>query len=362
MSTAHQDQCVQLSFKGSPMEVGYAHGRAVKALLRKNNEQYIGGMARAGVLDVAKMRREAMTWFETVPARFREEEEGIARGAEIGLRDMVEWLYGSAYAAGGSAAARHQSQGCTSVVTSVEGRTWIAHNNDWHDFGSHQWTAAIVRHVDDRLPHLTFGLQGDASAIVGVNRERLWLNMNGFPARDARRHDAPVMPYVFLVREALETCRSLADVEALLQGCDRDVGMAVYAVDGKTEEAAVFECGLSTYVRRDPAPGHDKTLISWSRDPSVRDMPREAAPNAWIFGSNTRERIDRLKTLLVETPMTDLPADLIGILGDPEVEDAMGTVYSNVACPGRGLVWFGCGGLPAASAGTWHRIEWPFGQ
>jgi hypothetical protein len=334
------------------MEVGYAHGHAVKALLRKNNEQYIGGMARAGVLDLAKMRREAMPWFETVPARFREETEGIARGAEIRLSDTVEWLYGSAYAA----------QGCTSVVTSVDGRTWIAHNNDWYDFGSHRWTAAVTRHVDDRIPHLTFGLQGDACAVVGVNRERLWLNTNGFPARDSRREDARVMPYVFLIREALETCRTIEDVEALIENCDRDRGMAVYVVDGKTEEAALFECGFSTYVRRDPAPGK-KTLISWSRDPSVREMEHDdaAAPNAWIFGSNTRERVDRLKTLLVETPMTtDLPADLIRILGDSEVEDALGTVYSNVACPGQGLVWFGCGGLPAASAGTWHRIEWPW--
>ncbi len=75
---------------------------------------------------------------------------------------------------------------------------------------------------------------------------------------------------------------------------------------------------------------------------------------------NTPDRIGRLKSLLIETPMTDLPADLIRVLADPGVENATGTVYSNVACPGEGLVWFGCGGFPAASAGTWHRIDWPW--
>ena len=63
--------------------------------------------------------------------------------------------------------------------------------------------------------------------VVGVNRERLWLHMNGFPTRAA--HPAgkkPVLPYVFVIREALEVCGSLDDVEVLLERFDRDNGMA----------------------------------------------------------------------------------------------------------------------------------------
>lgn len=349
MSTAHQDKCVQLSFKGSPMEVGYAHGRAVKALLRKNNEQYIGGMARAGLLDTGQMRREAMPWFETVAPRYREELEGIARGAGIPPTKMIEWLYGSCYAVSG---------GCTSVIASIAGRTWIAHNNDWHDFGSHRWTSAIVRHVEGRIPNLVFGLQGDVAAVVGVNRERLWLNMNGFFANDEHRPHTPVIPYPLVIREALETCRSIGDVEDLLRECDRDAGLAIYAVDGKTGEAAVIECGLGTYIRRDPV--ESKTVVSCSRDLSIREVRDEEAvlPDVPIFGSNTRERIARLRELLA-APMTDPPADLIRVVADPGVE-ASDTLYSNVACPETGEVWFGSGGLPAASAGTWQRIEWPW--
>ena len=196
--------------------------------------------------------------------------------------------------------------------------------------------------------------------MVGVSRERLWLHMNGFFSTDARRRHAPLMPYVLLIREAMETCRTIAELEDLIRVCDRDNGMAIYAVDGKTDEAVLFECGLSTYVRRDPVTA--KTLVSCSRDLSVREVVHGQAvsPKARIFGSNTRDRVARLETLLTETAMTDLPADLIGILADPGVEDESGTVYSNVACPGEGMLWFGCGALPAASAGTWHRIEWPW--
>ena len=136
--------------------------------------------------------------------------------------------------------------------------------------------------------------------------------------------------------------------------------MAIYVVDGKTEDAALFECGLSTVVRRDPIAS--KTVVSSSRDLSIREVDHRDTqpPNATIFGSNSRERVDRLQTLLTQTPMTDLPADLISILGDEIVEDPEGTVYSNVACPGRGEIFFSGGNLPAASSGPWRRIDWPW--
>ncbi len=341
--------CDLLRFEGSPADVGYAHGTVLRASLRKNLQAYNESMRRAGVLDVRKVRREWASWFDTVASHYRQELEGIARGAEIPLDDMVQWLYGSAYAV----------QGCTSVIASIDGRTWIAHNNDWYDFGSHRWTAAIVRHIDGKIPHLTFGLQGDVCVVVGINQERLWLHMNGFFARDERRGHVPLVPYVLFIREALENCQTIEQVEDLIRACDRDAGMAIYVVDGKTEDAALFECGRSKYVRRDAS--GDGVVVSCSRDRSVREMADGAvAPNARIFGSNTRERVARLETLLTESAMSDLPADLIRVLADPVVEDETGTVYSNVACPGQGLVWFGRGSLPAASTGTWHRIEWPW--
>ena len=48
---------------------------------------------------------------------------------------------------------------------------WIAHNNDWYDFGSHRWTGIVVRAVSGRIPHLAFGLKGDVCTVVGVSEE-----------------------------------------------------------------------------------------------------------------------------------------------------------------------------------------------
>ena len=62
-----------------------------------------------------------------------------------------------------------------------------------------------------------------------------------------------------------------------------------------------------------------------------------------------------------------LPDDLIRILADEDVEqrreaENFWTVYANVACPSLGLTWFAYGGTPAASQGTWYKIDWPWHQ
>ena len=59
----------------------------------------------------------------------------------------------------------------------------------------------------------------------------------------------------------------------------------------------------------------------------------------------------------------NLLADLIRILADDEIErrdKKVMTVYSNVACPNTGEIWYTFGGYPAASQGNWQRLEWPW--
>ena len=282
--------------------------------------------------------------------------EGVAKGAHVPIEALVDSILASAY----------PTVACSSLLYYRDGHWWVAHNNDWYDFGSHTWTGAVVRAVDGRIPHLTFGLEGDVCTVVGVNRERLWLHMNGFPARDDRPAGTkPVLPYVFVIREALEVCRSLDDLEALLEGFDRDNGMAIYAIDGKTEEAALFECDCSSAVRREPDPR--RTVVSHSRDPD--DRARDGAPGA-VIGSNATDRIDRIEEGLRAAEGETLPEALIEILADARVEERgaegifqdpnSSTLYANVAAPGKGLIWFAHGAVPAASAARWAPLNWPW--
>jgi hypothetical protein len=155
-------------------------------------------------------------------------------------------------------------------------------------------------------------------------------------------------------------CRTLSDVEAFLNENNRDGGMLLFAVDGKTNEFAVFECFCSKYVQRDSS---ERWIVGTNHycaceDPTLGDDEGSVS---------TLSRYSRMKSLVrdlytSQTPRS-LPTDLIRILADDKIERRnkdLVTAYANVACPNSGEVWYTFGGYPAASAGNWQRLEWPW--
>jgi hypothetical protein len=72
---------------------------------------------------------------------------------------------------------------------------------------------------------------------------------------------------------------------------------------------------------------------------------------------------NRIRTLTAPQTAPNMPADLIQSLADDEIErraEPLITVYSNVACPSTGEIWYTFGGYPAASRGNWQKLEWPW--
>ena len=70
-----------------------------------------------------------------------------------------------------------------------------------------------------------------------------------------------------------------------------------------------------------------------------------------------------MQSLPASQPPSNLPADLIRILADEGIERRetdLVTVYSNMACPSTGEIWYTFGGYPAASQGAWQRLKWPW--
>ena len=220
------------------------------------------------------------------------------------------------------------------------------------------WGYTIIREVEGRLPTMTFGLQGDVFTATGVNKERLWLHANALPTSDAPTLEKPHLAFYVFIPEALETCRTISDVENLLNAVDRIGGMNLFVVDGKTNEFVVFECASSSYARRDPSHGK---IVATNHSCSTNERASGKIP------SRSERRFNRIETLLEQDPPSHLPDDLIRILADTDVEqrreaENFWTVYANVVCPSLGLTWFAYGGTPAASQGTWHKIDWPWYQ
>jgi len=283
-----------------------------------------------------------MPWFGTLPARYREELSGMAEGAQLPVARLAEWFYVELC----------DGLGCSSAVGWIAGRAWVARNNDadWIPEEPDLWGHAVVRAIDGCIPTLVFGQEGEMFAPSGVNAERLWLHDDWLPDADDPADEA-LPPCWIWAREALETCASVADVERLLAALPRHGGMNLFVVDGKTEEGALFECSGRRSARRGPVDGR---LIATNHACELPDAP---SGNADSVG-----RFRRFEQLLAGHQSSRPPDDLVRVLADDvEVLDAdVGTVYATVACPSTGELWYTAGGFPAASAGTWQRIAWPW--
>lgn len=340
-------------FAGSPYQVGFAHGRVAGARLATIIDHYVDGMTRSYGIDQSRLRSGAVPWLGILPAHFRQELAGMADGARLPLARLAEWLYVELCV----------NWGCSTAVGLIDGRAWVARNNDadWIRADPDCWGHAVVREIEGRLPTLIFGLEGDCFGASGVNAQRLWIHPDYLANTDVVGHEALLPSWVWC-REALETCTGIADVERLLDELPRNGGMNLFVVDGKTEEAALFECSGQRHVRREPVAG-------WLIAPNTYGALSDSVPDgAGDDADEGARRFRRLRRLLEDRPPAMLPDDLINLLADPGVEASsegdgatgFGTVYANVACLSLGEVWYAAGGFPAASAGSWQRVPWPW--
>ncbi|MFC2029666.1 C45 family autoproteolytic acyltransferase/hydrolase [Chloroflexota bacterium] len=338
-----------LRFRGSPYEIGFAAGRTLGAKLEQTINHYTTNREHAS--DMIQLHRGALPWLRRLPKRFQDELEGMAEGANLPLQRLAEWSY----------IEECESIRCSAAVGLFEKRAWIARNND--SFVPELWGYVSIREVEGRIPTISFSMQGDVFAPTGINQDRLWLHYNFLSAWDEPGPGRPhVPPYVFLT-EALELCRTISDVEALLNRIDRDGGMLLFAVDGKDNEFALFDCMRSRHYRRQPSNGW---IVGTNHYCACEDLTLSDADKEPLGTlSRFKQMEDLVQTLSASQTPPNLPADLIQILADDAIERRVYdkrviTVYSNVACPSTGEIWYTFGGYPAASRGNWQKLEWPW--
>lgn len=339
-------------FKGHPYEIGFAAGRALGAKLEQSINHYIARREHAS--DMNKVRQGALPWLRRLPKRFQDELQGMAEGANVPLQRLAEWNY----------IEECESCRCSAAVVLFDHRAWVARNND--TYVPELWGYATIREVDGRIPTISYSMEGDVFAPTGINKDRLWLHYHFLPVWDEPAPGKPHVPGYVFISEALELCHTLGDIEPFLHENHRDGGMMLFAVDGKTNEFAVFECMCAKHVRRDPWDGWivGTNHYCTCEDPTLGDDE---------VSRSTLSRFQRMERLVQDlyasqTP-PNLPADLIRILADDEVErrgqesrrgQELVTAYANVACPASGEIWYTFGGYPAASAGNWQQLKWPW--
>ena len=333
-------------YAGTPGEVGRAAGRTIGPRFGTLIERYIRERPQwPGALDSDLLHAHALPWLRALPERFQEELEGLAEGADLPLQLVAEWQYVESCV----------KDGCSGFVGRIGGHVWIARNND--TFVPDLWGHAVVKAITGRIPAMSFGLEGDVFTPTGLNARRLWMHHQQLVTADAPRPGRPHLHGWILLTELLETCATIPEVEARLAEVDRDEGMILFVVDGKTDEFAVFECGSTSHARRTDRPwlaatNHACRLGGGSLGPEDADSVARQA------------RLETMATALLDRAAGPrLPDDLVAMLADERVErrgGAFATAYSAVACPATGELWFTFGGVPAASRGDWQPIAWPW--
>jgi len=264
-------------YAGTPREIGQAAGLALGRRLETTIARYVRERPqRPGALDFDALRRGALPWLRTLPTRFQEELEGLADGADLPVQRVAEWSYLDSCV----------DDGCSGFVGRLNGRAWVARNNDMFVPGI--WGYATIRDVTGRIPTLCFGLEGDVFTATGINRDRLWLHHQALPTLDRPRPGRPHLPGWVLLTDMLETCSTIGEVETRLDEVDRDEGMILFAVDGKSDEFAILECTSSGHARRaESAPWLVATNHASAAVPSVGD-------------ENSRSRHERMEVMAVE--------------------------------------------------------------
>ena len=330
--------------KGTPKKIGVALGQALGVKLEQNISLYMNKRPiRPDALDMDELHRGALPWLRGLPQRFQDELEGMAEGANLPLQRVAEWIY----------VEQCVQDSCSGFICLLNGRAWVGRNND--TFVPEMWGYVTIREIADRISTISFGMEGDIFTPTGINQEKLWLHYNFLPVWDTPRAYKPHLPgYVFLT-EALETCSTIRQVEELLDNIDRDGGMMLFAVDGKTDEFAIFECSCSSYTKRvsleNGGVGTNHYCTGEMKEQNEGSLSRYRRLEELVGALYNREDSVRI------------PTDLIVILADDGVEkrhNDYGTVYANVACPSSREIWYTFGGYPAASKGSWRQINWPW--
>ena len=348
---------------GEPGHAGEQHARLIGDILNPRFvDAYIHQLAEVIRFTPDDLPQQAVAWLDRLPVQYQEEIAGMARGSELSTARITEFLYADIAHATRTEQAIAGPM-CSAVVAQLDDRqTWIGRNCDWLVPTLTRGTAAVVHETPHRIPVMAVGIRGDIDVDTGINAERLWLHIHTLHAVDETPRDRTMISWLFWAREALETCASLDDLERFIRATARDRGVFAVAGDGKTNEAAIFECTRATHTRHDIDPEQPACVTNHTLDAPQRPRRPDAPPS-----SGTISRYQALRHHIETNRPRGGPDDLISCLAHPHVEmrtrPALRTIYAAVANPQQDAIWFAAGhhdGTPAASKGAWSRVTPPW--
>ncbi len=310
MSLQAPDAFPLIDLEGSPADCGHQYGRLAGERIAQSLATYRAAYEKVG-LDWARTRVLAAQFVPRIAAYdpgSLAEIEGVARGAEVPVEDIValnarsELLY-----AHDRLSATEPPDGCTGVVVlpeaSRDGRLIHAQNWDWRVESAALGVVLRVRPADG--PAMLTFVEAGMLARAGFNEHGIATTGNFLKsAQDGSRAGVPLP----LIRRAILKSTLLAQALSVVFRSERTVSNNIIVSDAQGEAVSLETCpgevfwqmpehGLIVHANHFKTPGalarvHDRSLET-SPDSLYRDRRVTQALQAQLArgGSITREDV-----------------------------------------------------------------------
>ena len=243
-----------LHLKGTPYEMGFQHGALLKDHVKQNLKTLLVDKAgEATLVDAGPIKVTPRAAIEMIVAiqephiapRYVEEIKGLSDGAGISVADaraanfIPELFHCSGFSLAKSA---------TKNGNLLHGRV-LDYATDW---GLQDHAVVVVYEPAGRLPWVNIGYAGFLGSVTGMNAEHVSIGEmggGGLGHWNGR-------PMTLIVREALETAKSLEEAVAVFRDGPRTCQYYYVVADGETNEAVGMEASWNVFTVVPPGEAH----------------------------------------------------------------------------------------------------------
>lgn len=253
--TPNKEEQSILRVKGSPFEMGYQHGFALKDKIHQNIENHLRKpfSSEESQKKTEQFLKELPTVLPHIPLKYIEEMEGVAKGADVAFRDILLLnLFPEMF---------HCCGITVSGKASKDGTLYHTRVLDYSAGKDLQSSACLVAaSPKDGLSFLSVTYAGFIGIITGMNEAKISIgeigglgygNWNG-------------MPMSFLLRFILEQTSSLDEAKKILSSSKRTCEYYYIIADGKTNDS--FACYATSSQIQFLSPGEE-----YSIDPPAKE-------------------------------------------------------------------------------------------
>jgi hypothetical protein len=317
-----------LRLSGTPREMGYQHGAALKAQIRFLHREYYEAMVER-VVGEAGLNEWAKAAEPFIPEAYREEMRGLAEGSGLTYDEVLVI---------NTMVDRFQNVLCSTVAASgdatKDGEVYFGRNLDFPGRNILQRaTVVLVFEPEGGTPLAAVTWPGLLGVLSGMNGNGVaGATMQIHKGRELR----PGLPYMLMYRQALEGARTKEDVFASISKAKRTCPNNFMVVDA-TGAADAIEYDPESVVRRQAEAGCLSSTNFYVSD-EMRDrclpMGKERYETLAAFLARERGHID-----------LDLVKRALADVATPFYMNVQAMVF----LPARGEIHLSEGGdLPAA--------------